>query len=84
MIFFKLKKFQSITLSHDHALLWCKNVSRFGIFTNEEIENFVDKYLKVDQNILKNNNHNNQIHQDKRTCQGKRQPICRFQYSNHQ
>jgi len=51
--FFKLKKFQSITLSHDHALLWCKNVSRFGIFTNEEIENFVDKYLTIDQTIFK-------------------------------
>jgi hypothetical protein len=64
-------------------LLWSKNTFRIGISTNEEIEN-VDKYKKVDQSILKTKIHNNQIHQDKQTCQGKKQPICRFQYSNHQ
>ncbi len=50
--FFYIIEFQSIGLAHDHGLLWSKNVPRFVISTNEEIENFVDKYLTIDQSIL--------------------------------
>jgi hypothetical protein len=53
-------------------LLWSKNVFRFGIFTNEEIENFVDKYLTIDQTIFKMKICNYQIHQQKQTCQKKK------------
>jgi hypothetical protein len=61
-------------------LLWSKNVHRFGIFTNEEIEFFVDKYLITNQNIFKTNIRNSQILQHKQTCRKKQKSICRFQY----
>jgi hypothetical protein len=64
MIFF-IKDFQSTSLTHDHRLLWSKNVPRFGIFTNEEIEIFVDKYLTIDQSIFNIEICNSQIHQHK-------------------
>jgi hypothetical protein len=49
-------------------LLWSKNVHRFGISTNQEIENFVDKYLITSWNIFKTNIRNSQILQHKQTC----------------
>jgi hypothetical protein len=52
MITFLIIEFQSRGLAHDHGLLWSKIVPSFVISTNEEIENFVDKYLTIDQNIL--------------------------------
>jgi hypothetical protein len=34
-------------------LLWIENVPRFGVSSNEVIENFVNKYLTMDETILK-------------------------------
>jgi len=62
--YFYITKFQTTGLAHGHEL-WSKNVPIFGIFTNEEIKSFVDKYLTTDQNIFKINFSNNQIHQHK-------------------
>jgi hypothetical protein len=50
--YFYITKFQITSLVHGHGL-WSKNVLRFGIFTNEEIKIFVDKYLTTDQSIFK-------------------------------
>ncbi len=61
-------KLQSTSLAHDYGLLWSKNVHRFGISTNQEIENFVDKYLITSWNIFKTNIRNSQILQHKQTC----------------
>jgi hypothetical protein len=33
--------------------LWIENASGFGTYSNEVIENFVDKYLTIDQTMLK-------------------------------
>ncbi len=52
MIIFFMIEFQSRGLAHDHGLSWSKNVFSFVISTNEKIENFVDKYLAIDQSIL--------------------------------
>jgi hypothetical protein len=46
--YFFITKFQSISLVHDHELLWIKNAHMFGISSNKDIENFVDKYLIMD------------------------------------
>jgi len=40
-------------------------VPQFGIFMNEEIEIFVDKYLTIDEIILPKDIRNVQIHQHK-------------------
>jgi hypothetical protein len=52
--------------------IWC--------FKNEEIKCFVDKYLTIDQIMFPIEIRNMQIHQHKRTCRKKCQPICHFQY----
>jgi hypothetical protein len=33
-------------------LLWIENASCFGVSSNEVIENFVNKYLTMDETIL--------------------------------
>jgi hypothetical protein len=68
MVIFSIRKYQSKGLAHDHGLLWSKNAPRFETFTNEKIENFIDKYFTKHQNIFKKEICNNQIHQHKRTC----------------
>ncbi len=49
MRFGQVKDFFFITesrgLPHDHELLWIDNPPGYGVFQNEEIECFVDKYL---------------------------------------
>jgi hypothetical protein len=45
--------------------LWIENAPRFGICSNETIENFVNKYSTIDQTMLKIDIQNMQIHQHK-------------------
>jgi len=47
-----LIEFQSCGLPSDHGLLWIENALRFGVSSNEVIENFVNKYLTMDETIL--------------------------------
>jgi hypothetical protein len=53
-----LTKFQLRGLTHDERLLWSNYPPWFEVFSNEKI----DKYLTIDQTILKNKFHNAQIH----------------------
>jgi hypothetical protein len=59
------------SLVHDHGLLWIKNGPVFGISSNKDIENFVNKYLTTNQFILQNKICATQIHQHKQTCKEK-------------
>jgi len=43
----------------------------FGISSNKDIENFVNKYLTTNQFILQNKIFATQIHQHKQTCKEK-------------
>jgi len=52
MIFF-LIEFQTCGLPYDHGLLWIENTPCFGDSSNEVIENFKNKYLTMDETILK-------------------------------
>jgi hypothetical protein len=45
-------KFQNCGSEHDHGLLWIKDATIYGINTNKEIENFVDKYISYDVSLL--------------------------------
>jgi len=46
--YFFITKLRSTSLAHDHGLLCIKNDHMFGISSNKNIENFVDKYLIID------------------------------------
>jgi hypothetical protein len=52
MIFF-LIEFQTCGLPCDHGLLWIENAPCFVVSSNEVIENFVNKYLIMDETIIK-------------------------------
>jgi hypothetical protein len=58
-------------------LLWSKNGPKFGIVTNEEVENFIDKYLTTDQSIFNRKNHNSQDINTNEHVE-KKQQICQF------
>jgi hypothetical protein len=45
-----------------------RKCSKIWFFQNEEIECFVDKFLTIDQIMLKHKIQNMQIHQHKRMC----------------
>jgi hypothetical protein len=55
MTFF-LIEFQTCGLPYDHGLLWIENAPHFGVSSNEIIEHFANKYLTMDETILKRNN----------------------------
>ncbi len=69
--YFFITKFQSIGLSRDHGLLWIKNAPMFGIPSNKDIKNFVNKYLTTNQFILQNQICVAQIHEHKQMCKKK-------------
>ncbi len=69
--YFFIIEFQLGGLPHDHGLSWIENAPRYGVSQNEEIECFVDKYLTIDQIMLKHEIHNMQIHQHKQMCRKK-------------
>jgi len=48
-----------------------RKCSTFWCFLNEILENFVDKYLTIDETILKIYIHNVQIHQHRQMCRKK-------------
>jgi hypothetical protein len=81
--YFYITKFQTIGLAHGHGL-WFKNGTRFGIFINEKIKIFVDKYLTTNQSILQIEFCNSQIHQHKQTCQKISNQFVNSNIQNHQ
>ncbi len=52
--YFFVIEFHSRGLAHDHGLLWVKNAPQYNISSNKQVENFIDKYLIIDQTVLKN------------------------------
>lgn len=54
MTFF-LIEFQKCGLPYDHGLLWIENAPYFCVSSNEVIEHFVNKYLTMDETIIKRN-----------------------------
>ncbi len=51
--YFLITKFQASKLLHDYGLLWIENAPHFDVNSNESIKKIVDKYLIIDQTILK-------------------------------
>jgi hypothetical protein len=54
------------------------------IFQMKKIESLVYKCLTIDQNIIKSDIDNAQIHQHKQTCWKKFKQIVNFNILNHQ
>ncbi len=50
--FFFLIEFQTCGLPYGHGLLWIENVPHFDVSSNEVIENFINKYLTMDETIF--------------------------------
>jgi hypothetical protein len=61
---------------HDHGLLWIANAPRYGTHSNEEIKNFIDKYLTTNHFILEEHLRSAQTHQHMQTCQKKGKVVC--------
>jgi hypothetical protein len=78
--YFFITEFQSGGYPHDHGLLWIANAPRYGTHSNEEIENFIDKYLTTDRFILEERLRSTQTHQHKQTCRKKGKAVCRFHF----
>ena len=60
--FFFVTEFQARGNEHDHAVIWIKNVPKFQISSNKEIEDFVDKYISSDKTQLPQPLQEAQIH----------------------
>jgi hypothetical protein len=78
--FFFVIEFQSHGKQHDHGLLWVANALIYGLDSNNEIENFVNKYISYDNNKLAPNLHEAQTHHHKKTCRKKNQAICQLNF----
>jgi hypothetical protein len=86
LIFSQVKDyFFHIWISIKKFTLWSwiimdKKWSKIWWFSKWKFECFVDKYLAIDQTMLKHEICNMQIHQHKWMCRKKSQAICQFQY----
>lgn len=66
---FFFTKFQNRGNEHVHFMLWIKDTPVYGNCTNEEIENFVDKFISFDLTLL-----------DENLCKKYRTSNCRFNF----
>jgi hypothetical protein len=66
-------KFKNCGNEHNHGLLSIKDAPMYGVYTNEEIEQFVNMYISCDVSLLPNSLHNAQKHQHTHTCKKKKQ-----------
>jgi hypothetical protein len=71
-------------LTHDHGLIWVKDVLQFYISMNEKNEKFVEKYLTTNRFFLPRDIRKAQIHQHKQTCKEKCNKFVDFNILNHQ
>ncbi|KAL9983382.1 hypothetical protein ACROYT_G005544 [Oculina patagonica] len=80
--FFYRVEFQQRGSPHIHALLWIKNAPHFELSSNNEIIEFVDKYLTCENNtsVEMVDLVNLQTHRHAKTCNKKGQKICRFNF----
>ncbi|KAL9974360.1 hypothetical protein ACROYT_G011384 [Oculina patagonica] len=80
--FFYRVEFQQRRSPHIHALLWIKNAPHFELRSNNEIIEFVDKYLTCENNtsVEMVDLVNLQTHRHAKTCKQKGQKICRFNF----
>ena len=78
--YFFITKLQSGGYPHEHGLLWIANAPRYNTHSNEEIENFIDKYLTIDFFVLEEHLCSAQIHQHMQSCQKKGKAVCQFHF----
>ena len=79
--FYKVQ-FQQGGSPHIHMLVWIENAPTLEINSEEEVVQFVDKYLTYNiENEKTTNLVGLQSHKNSRTCRKKGKPICRFWFS---
>ena len=76
--FFIRVEFQQRGSPHVHILFWIDGAPSIGSNTDDEIGNFVDKYVTCKKNSQISALVNYQTHRHARTCRKKGKCICRF------
>ena len=70
--YFYVTELQNRGSEHDNGLLWIKDAPGYGTNTNEEIQNFVDKYVSCKSSSLTNDLTIIQHHHHTKTCRKKK------------
>lgn len=78
--YFYRVEFQQRGTPHIHMLVWIENAPKYGINSNQEISDFVDKHSICQKNDEIPNLINIQIHRHAKTCRRKGKKICRFNF----
>jgi hypothetical protein len=63
--FYFVTKFQNRGIEHDHGLLWIKDALIYGVDNNETIEQFVNKYVTLNNSLLPSHLQDSQMHKHK-------------------
>jgi len=80
--FFYRVEFQQRGSPHIHALFWIKDAPQYEINSNDEIAEFVDKYVTCHNDSSEEMPElmNLQIHRHAKTCKKKGHKVCRFNF----
>lgn len=78
--YFYRVEFQQRGSPHIHMLVWIENAPKYGINSNQEISDFVDKHSICQKNDEIPNLINIQTHRHAKTCRRKGKKICRFNF----
>ena len=80
--YFYRVEFQQRGSPHIHALFWIKDAPQYGKSSEEEVVNFVDKYVTCQngKSIALEDLVNLQIHRHAKTCKKMGHQVCRFNF----
>lgn len=78
--FFYRVEFQQRGSPHIHAILWIENSPKYGVQSNEDIQNYISKYLSCSASLVKEDLVKLQTHRHTHTCEKKSKKICRFNF----
>lgn len=80
--YFYRAEFQQRGSPHIHALFWIKYAPQYGKSSEEEVVNFVDKYVTCQnaKSIAMEDLVNLQIHRHAKTCKKMGHQVCRFNF----
>ena len=78
--FFFVTEFQNRRSEHDHALLWVKDAPIYGKNADQEIEDFIDKYLTCDSTSIADSLRTLHHHHHTKSCRKRKKLHCRFNF----
>ena len=78
--YFYRVEFQQRGSPHIHILIWIEGAPVFKQDSNEDIVQFIDKYVSCSLSDSPSELVNLQVHKHSKTCRKKGHPICRFNF----